>query len=76
MSELQEEPELTADDIIYWMGWQMDTARRQYDVLLLIAQLLARDIDPTIVTDLYDKHEQGEFMYPPPWHQTDTDTPS
>lgn len=61
---------LTEYDIIYWMGWHMDSQRRIYDVLL---GLLASATTSEQAKQLQELHAKGEFLYPPLYAQGDED---
>ena len=54
-------PTLTMEDVIYWMGWHMDSQRRIYDLLL---SLFAVE-NAARAKELQQMHESGKFLYPP-----------
>lgn len=58
----EQQPQLTIDDVIYFMGWHMDSQRRIYDVLL---SLFAAQGHGDKAKELQALHEQGKFLYPP-----------
>ena len=62
--------EITQDDIAYTIGWYMNTERRIYDVLLAILATT----NPDKAKQLHQLHENGEFLFPPPWTQPEEDT--
>jgi hypothetical protein len=59
---MDELPELTMEDVLYWMGWIMDSQRRMYDVQLAMLSALA---EPAKAKQLQALHEEGRFLYPP-----------
>jgi len=61
-----DDTELTVDDIVFWMGWQMELGQRQYDVLLALLAALGQSGK---AKELQQLHEQGEYLYPPPANQ-------
>lgn len=67
--------DLTMDDVIYWMGWHMDSQRRLYDVLLTLVHFEAlKTQNPDLygkAKELQELHEQGKFLYPPVYAQPD-----
>lgn len=73
MTDNADEDDFTIDDVIYWMGWHMDSQRRMYDVLLSIfaaspggGSLKAKE--------LQQMHAAGKFLYPPAYtHMEDPD---
>lgn len=64
---------VTVDDIVYAIGWHMDSQRRIYDSLLVIIKLLSLSHDQhrDIAKELTDMHAKGQFYYPPPWADDD-----
>jgi hypothetical protein len=63
MAELEDEILISPADIAYTIGWIMNTHRRMYDVLVAILATHS----PDKAKELYDMHERGEFIFPPPW---------
>lgn len=64
-------PNLTIDDIVYFMGWHMDSQRRIYDVLLSL--LAAQGLNDK-AKQLQTMHAEGKFLYPPFGAPVDGDT--
>jgi hypothetical protein len=56
---------ITEEDVAYFLGWMMNTGRRNYDILLAILATHS----PEKAKELYEIHERGEFLFPPPWAQ-------
>jgi hypothetical protein len=54
---------ITEEDVAYFLGWMMNTGRRNYDVLLAILATHS----PEKAKELYGLHEEGKFLFPPPW---------
>lgn len=62
--------ELTLEDVLYFMGFMMDSQRRIYDVLL--ANLAAQGYNDK-AHELQQMHERGQFLFPPPGQDDDED---
>lgn len=66
MTENEETPEITMDDVVYFMGWHIDSQRRIYDCMLALIATLGENEK---AKELQAMHERGQFLYPPPWAQ-------
>ena len=61
---------LSEEDIIYWMGWMMDSQARLYDAHLAILAALGAGEQ---AKELQQLHEQGKFLYPPDYAKDEQD---
>jgi hypothetical protein len=60
--------DLTVGDVAYAIGWHMDSQRRIYDALLTLIHI--QTVNTSLegkAKELQSLHEQGKFLFPPPW---------
>lgn len=71
MAQLEEDGgvTITEEELIFFMSTHLHNQHRIYDALM--ANLAAQSADKA--KELHGIHKKGEFLFPPPWEQTQDD---